>query len=255
MKLPSAILILLGTIAATTAEVPVQRVGQLLEIREVYIPGGAVKPKPRRDNRPPLSVRLLQAKPAADGGRYDFEIQGLDPGTYDLADFLEAPDGTVIPSIPLEITAGLTPGPVRPHRIPAGDLPELGGYRQTMTVIAILWAVGLAAIIFWRRKKSGDADDVTEAAPSLSDRLRPLVARASVGDLSAGDRARLERLVIGHWRERRPDIAALTPAEAMVQLRADPEASPLVLALERWLHAREANTSEADLASLLAPYQ
>ena len=253
MKFRTAIIILLGA-GTAIAEVPTQRVGQPLEILEVYIPGGEVKPKPRRDSSQPLSVRQLEVKPAADGGRYDFEVQGLDPGSYDLADFLIAPDGTVIPPIPLEITAGLPPGLARPHPTTAGELPDLGGYRRTMTVVAVLWAAGLVAILFWRRKLPIADDGAGLAAPTLSERLRPLVSRAAAGDLSADDRAKLERLVIGHWREQRPDIAALAPAEAMVKLRNDPEASPLILALERWLHARESTTDSSEIERLLAPY-
>jgi len=40
----------------------------------------------------------------------------------------------------------------------------------------------------------------------------------------------------------------------MVKLRTDPEAAPLVLALERWLHAPTNTTSTTDIEQLLAPY-
>ena len=242
-------------ITGLMAEVPSQRVGLPLEIREIYIPGGEVKAKPRRDSRPPLSVRVLEVKPAKDGSRYDFEIQGLDPGHYNLADFLEAPAGTSIPEIPLEITATLPPGLATPHPIRQGKLPELGGYQRTMILLGSIWAAGLLAILFWKKRKTADGDEGKAAALTLSERLRPLVDLAAKGNLSSDDRAKLERLVIGHWRERRPDIAALAPAEAMVRLRTDEEASPLILALERWLHSRETTATEADIGKLLAPYQ
>ncbi|MES2659344.1 MAG: hypothetical protein V4689_12060 [Verrucomicrobiota bacterium] len=242
-------------ITGVMAEIPSQRVGLPLEIREIYIPGGEVKAKPRRDSKPPLSVRILEVKPAKDGGRYDFEIQGLDPGHYNLADFLDAPEGTVIPEIPLEITATLPPGLVRPHEIGQGELPELGGYRRMMIILGSLWAAGLVAILFWKKKMTTNGEDGKAAPPTLSERLRPLVDQAAKGNLSSDDRAKLERLVFGHWRERRPEIAALSPAEAMAKLRTDSEASPLILALERWLHSRESTASEADIGKLLAPYK
>ena len=246
---------ILFAISGLMAEIPSQRVGLPLEIREIYIPGGEVKAKPRRDSKPPLSVRILEVKPAKDGSRYDFEIQGLDPGHYNLADFLEAPEETTIPEIALEITATLPPGLVRPHEIGQGKLPELGGYRKMMIILGSLWVAGLVAILFWKKKKTTNGEDGKVAPLALSERLRPLLDQAAMGNLSSEDRAKLERLVFGHWRERRPEIAALSPAEAMAKLRTDSEASPLILALERWLHSRECMASEADIGKLLAPYK
>jgi hypothetical protein len=248
-------IILLLCASVLKAEIPSQRVGLPLEIVEIYIPGEEVKAKPRRDNTPSLSVRIVEVKPAKDGNRYDFEVQGLDPGSYDLADFLDAPEGTTIPPIPLEITAGLPPGIPRPHEISRGTLPELGGYKRTMIVLGAVWLVGLIAIIFWRKGRRNINGDDETLAPTLSERLRPLIVQAANGNLSSDDRAKLERLVIGHWREKRPEIAALSPAEAMVALRNDPAAAPLILALEGWLHARDSKTSDSEIGDLLAPYQ
>jgi hypothetical protein len=249
------IALLLGSASLRGQEaVPTQRVGQPLEIREIYIPGGEVKAKPRRDRKPPLMVRVLEVKPAKDGFRYDFEVQGLDAGSHNLADFLEAPAGTVIPAIPLEITSALPPGLVHPNKNEAGELPKLGGYRTKMMVLGGIWLAGLGAILLWRTKKISTEGANAEIPATLAERLRPLVDSAAKGNLSSDDRAKLERLVIGHWRERLPDIAALSPAEAMVKLRHDPQASPLILALERWLHARTNDTSDRDIEQLLAPY-
>lgn len=253
--LTAAAFLLSGVLhAAEDAAVPTQRIGQPLRITEIYIPGAEVKPKPRRDREPPLMVRILEVKPAKDGSRYDFEVQGLEAGRHNLADYLEAPAGATIPAIPLEITGELPAGLVRPHPNEAGKLPEIGGYRTTMIVLGSLWAVGLAGILVWRKKKPATDADSASTEPSLAERLRPLIGAAAKGELSTDERARLERLVIGHWREKRNDIASLPPAEAMTKLRHDPEAAPLVLALERWLHAPASNTPKSDIEALLAPY-
>jgi len=249
-----AFIALLLAVSPLLAETPTQRVGLPLEIREIYIPGGEVKAKPRRDRQPPLMVRVVEVKPAKDGFRYDFEVQGLEAGTHNLADFLEAPVGTAIPAIPLEITSALPPGLVHPNKNEARGLPKLGGYRTKMMLFVGLWIAGLVAILLWRKKAVNAAGPDADATPPLSERLRPLVGAAAKGDLSSDDRAKLERLVIGHWRERRPDIAAMAPAEAMMKLRSDADASPLVLALERWLHAPSSATSQSDIEKLLAPY-
>jgi len=239
---------------ASDSGIPTQRVGQPLEIRDIYIPGGEVEAKPRRDRKPPLVVRILEIKPAKDGSRYDFEVQGLEPGKHNLADYLEAPEGTIIPAIPLQITSGLPPGVVRPTEIEPGKLPELGGYRTTMIIVGSVWLAGFIAILLWRKKRPGsDAADPDKPA-TLGERLRPLVRQAASGGLTTADRAKLDRLVIGHWREKRPEIAALSPAEAMIRLRHDEEAAPLLHALEKWLHSRDAAPSNAEIEALLAPY-
>lgn len=254
IRLLLGLLLALAPLHAAEESVPTQRVGQPLRIDDIYIPGGEVKAKPRRDRKPPLVVRVMEVRPAKDGGRYFFEVQGLEAGRHNLADYLEAPEGTVIPEIPLEITGELAAGLVRPHATEKGELPVLGGYRTKMITIASLWGAGLIGILLWRKKKSTETGEDFASRPTLAERLRPLVGAASKGELSTEERAKLERLVIGHWREKRSDIAVLPPAEAMVKLRTDPEAAPLVLALERWLHAPTGSTPPNDIEQLLAPY-
>lgn len=251
-------LILLGTLITAFAEIPEARVGQPLTLTDIYIPGGAVEPKPRRDRTPPLVVRLLETKSAQDGYRYDFEITGLDPGKHDLADFLTAVNPANAPEMPeilLEITSGLPEGIVLPAELPPAEIPALGGYKNKMIAAAAVWCAGLIALVVWIRRKKPDAAVSSEHAPTLAERLQPLLERAASGNLDDAGRASLERLVIGRWREKLPEISALPPAEAMVKLRAHPEASPLILQLERWLHAREGNVSTADIEALLVFYR
>ncbi len=247
------LLFLLPLVAFAAEEIPSARVGQPLRLEEIYIPGGQIVPAPRHDREPPLVVRVLDVRPAADGFRYDFEIQGLDPGRYDLADFLDPEDDRVLPSIPLEITTALPEGPPTTYNLPPTPLPKFGGYRTFLVVAGILWLAGLLAFLFIRGKKPA-AVDHEALPPSLADRLQPLVAAASTGDLDAAGRARLDRLVIGYWRERLPEIADLPPSQALVELRRHAEAAPLLLALERWIHSPDP-APPSDLDRLLSPYR
>ena len=160
--------------SAALAEIPMTaRVGQPVLLIDIYIPGGEVKPLPRRDRTPPIVVRLLETKPAQDGFRYDFEITALDPGKHQLADYLSAVDPAVPPELPdilLDVSSGLPPGLVLPHEQPEAELPELGGYRTKMTVAAAAWLAGLIGIIVWKRRKS-DVQSEDPAAPGLAERL------------------------------------------------------------------------------------
>jgi hypothetical protein len=79
------------------------------------------------------------------------------------------------------------------------------------------------------------------------------VTDAVAGRLAPAQLAELERALVSYWR-RRLSLEDLTPVEALSQLRAHPEASPLVTQLETWLH-RPAGERNVDVASLLEPYR
>lgn len=255
---PGILLVLFVATVLGEMNGPSQRVGQPLILTDIYIPGGEAKPAPRRDRQPSLAVRRIDLKPAEDGFRYDFEIQGFDPGRYDLADYLVAVNPTDpprFPKIPLEIQTDLKPGLHLPHEIQPGALPSWGGYRAAMVGIGIFWTAGFAGLLWWLRHQPVAVADVEKKIPTAAERLRPLLREASSGQLDAAGRAQLERLMIGFWRERLPEIGALPPVEAMVRLRSHAEAAPLLLAVEEWLHARRSTVTPQALETLLAPYR
>lgn len=226
-------------------------------VTDLYIPGPPVEVVPRRDNESSLVIRILESKPAADGFRYDLEIYALDPGTHRIADFLRRTN-TQAPVEDLNATfTGTTTHPLNQLPQPAAPdpvLPEkLGGYRTLLISLGILWCLILLVILFYRKKLPKD----TEAAgppPTLQEKLQALVTRAATGELPDADRARLERLILGHWKQKLPHLADLPPSRALVELRHHPEAAPLVLKLEEWLHAPNQQVSPDDLTALLSPY-
>jgi hypothetical protein len=87
----------------------------------------------------------------------------------------------------------------------------------------------------------------------LEERLRPLVDRALRRELDLEGQARLERLLLGHWR-RRLGWEGLPMDEALRRLRGHEEAGALIRALESWLHRPEGVTT-VDVGVLLAPYR
>jgi hypothetical protein len=106
-----------------------------------------------------------------------------------------------------------------------------------------------------RAKRSDDGDEGEAAPLTLADRLRPLVEDARTGELSTERRAELERLLLAHWRERR-DLAGVDAADAVIRLRRDEEAGPLLRQLEEWLHRPGGSGAhEVDVAALLEPYR
>ncbi len=225
---------------------------------EVILDRGDYQPKPM-DDRTPLILRLDQVRPDGKGRfAYSFHCLGFEPGTYRLADYLIHPDGTPAKDLgetPIEVKSILPPdfqGELNPFS--PSPLPKLGGYRNILTLLAILWLCGLPALIWLgRKKKVVQVEEPPAPAPSYAERLRPFVEAAAAGTLSTSGQAELERLLTGYWRERiaLPDQRM---SEALAALKQHPEAGALLRALERWLH-QPGGASNSEIGRLLEPYR
>jgi hypothetical protein len=104
-----------------------------------------------------------------------------------------------------------------------------------------------------RREIAVQPSGAAHREETLEDRLRPLVESALRRELGLEGQARLERLLLGHWR-RRLGWEGLPMDEALSRLRGHEEAGALVRSLEAWLH-RPAGTVAVDVGALLAPYR
>jgi len=263
MKPPFPHLFLLLLIAAvwlgahTSSRGQSTGVGLTGELKDVLLPGSELRVKPDPEGRSPVVVRVTAAYPHGTAGfRYDFSWFAYEAGTHDLAQYLERADGSPrgeLPAVPVEAVAQLPPGPPRPLGDVTAPLPSLGGYRTTLIAGGCAWLAGLIALLWWRRTRVAEAAPAAETEPPLPDRLRSLLDLARTGSLDAEGRARLERLVLGFWRDRL-GLTGLPVPEAVRQLRAHPEAGGLLRKVEEWLHSGQSSAREADMAALLAPY-
>ncbi len=227
------------------------------KLEQLVLPGPELEARPIEDRRSAMVVRVAGAYPHGSAFRYDIIYYGLEPGRYDLKDYLRRKDGSSmegVPSIPVSVQAILPPGQVEPHGLILGPSPWLGGYRLLILVGGLVWFGVLAALaLAGRRKRQAEVEQMAWRA-TLADRLRPLVMAASTGTLDAGRRAELERLLIGYWR-RRLGLEDLPPARVIAALRAHPEAGALLRRLEDWLHRPAGSAGNVDVAALLAPYR
>ena len=227
--------------------------------RDVVLGGTALKVRPA-DTETPLIVRIDSISPHGTDLRYDFEYYGLEPGTYNLLDFLQRADGSELGSLPalqLHIESHLPPGQVKPNPITQGDTPDLGGYRQAVWLLGIGWGLGTLAWWLSRRRTAQAGRALADTPPpTLAERLAPLVERGVRGDLPLEDQARLELILIAIWRKRL-GIQGLPAAEVLMQLKQHTEAGVLLGELERWLHSPAAADKQTgvDPAQLLAPYR
>ncbi|MBT6158122.1 MAG: hypothetical protein HOL01_18885 [Planctomycetaceae bacterium] len=231
-------------------------VGMSDRIEQLVLPGSELEVKPRDDDRIPIVIRITGSFPHGTEHRYDIVYYGLEPGKFDLTDYLKRKDGSStegLPEVVVEIKPVLAPGQIRPNRLQSKSAPFLGGYRILLLVAAIVWVVGLIALLFVGRGNKPAADDADQPPLTLADRLRPSIEDAIAGKLTQSQQAELERLLLAFWRKRL-NLEEMKAAEAIGVLRDHEEAGGLLRQLELWLH-RPDHDDSVNVADLLKPYQ
>jgi hypothetical protein len=249
------------TVPSAQADSPPPRststVGMPAKIEQLVLPGPELEVKPLEDRRAPVVVRITGVYPHGTAFRYDLVYYALEPGNYDLKNFLRRKDGAAlgdVPAIPVRVDPVLPPGQIEPNALALARSPSLGGYRLLLAFGGSLWCAGLAAILLLGRHKKSQAEAQASRPITLADRLRPLVDAALAGTLSEGQHAELERFLIGYWRKRLK-LDHVSPAEAIRLMRQHEEAGALLRNLEEWLHKPGARAEAAEIAALLRPYQ
>jgi hypothetical protein len=231
-------------------------VGMPARIDQLVLPGPELEVRPLDDRRQPVVLRITEVFPHGSALRYDLVYYGLDPGEFDLKDFLRRKDGTAtddLPSIKVTVQPVLPTGQVLPNKLELRRSPRLGGYRTLAIAAGFVWVVGLLAILLAGRRGRSAAGANGRAPASLAERLRPMVEAAMAGRITEAERAELERMLFAFWR-RRLNLDAARPAEAIAALREHADSAPLVRQLEAWLHQPGA-AADVDLAKLLEPYR
>lgn len=233
-------------------------VGMKARIQQIVLPGSELIPRAMDSHTSPVVIRIDAVYPHGDGFRYDLTWSGFERGTHDLSKYLARKDGTStddLPAIPVAVTSVLASDRLIPNAPAANSDTNVGGYRTLMLMGGILWAVGLFLIIVAvLRQVPTDVAVVDNSPRTRLELIRSLLQDAISGsDFSAGDKAKLEGLVVGFWREHK-QIEELSAQAAFSKLQKDSDAGPLLKQLERWLYDRPRPES-ANLADLLAPLQ
>jgi hypothetical protein len=248
------VLALAGPMAAQSRDERTATVGMRARIEQVVLPGSELVVAPTQYDAP-IVLRVLATWPHGEHFRYDLEWHGLVPGEHDLARYLARKDGSStagLPPLPVRVTSVLARGEMDPSEPPPQPVPRLHGYTTLQWFAAASWLLGLLLILFvgrrWRRPHV-----VAAAAPTLADRLRPLVESAAAGRADDAAKAELERLLLAFWRARL-GLREAKAAAAIAAIRAHAEAGVLLRQVEAWLH-QPAPAASVDVAALLAPYR
>ena len=232
----------------------VTTVGMPGRLSDFILPGPQLEPKPI-DRESPVVVRIINTIKHGDGHRYEIEYYCLEPGNYNLADYLQLVDGSEpeLPPINVTVEAKLGEGQVVPNALKPKSTPRVGGYTIALYAGGVLWGLGLLAILFLGRNKKQLAKQAARGA-TLAERLRPLVEEARKGELSGPKQAELERMLLTYWREKL-DLNNADASEAIVELRNHETAGQLLRQLENWLHMPAERRSDVNVAELLEPYK
>ena len=224
-------------------------------ILQIKLPGSELIPKPNSDRHDPVVLRVVRSYAHGSDYRYDLEYIGLDPGSYDLADFLVRKDESKVgdlPEIRVQVNTLLPAGRIEPNTILASDSSFRSYYLPTLVAIGVLWLIGLLFIMFWGWSKTRKVQPAL-VRQSLADRIRPLVEQAEKGELSPQGQAELERLLTNYWR-RKLRLNHLSAHKLRQQLRQHPEAGEMLSQLDRWLY--DPGSSEGvDIGRLLHRYK
>lgn len=242
-----------ASISATNRDFP--SVGMSRRINDLILPGSELTTKPI-DDKSPIVLRIVDSRVHGTAFRYDLVYYGLEPGNYDLVDYLARVDGSDtddLPAIDVQIDSVLPDGQIVPNELDQGERPRIGGYRLAVWIIGSLWLVGLLLLIFWPRTKLEVQKLESETPKSLADRLRPMVESALHGKLSNSEKAELERLLLAYWHDKL-DLGNLPPATAIQRMRQDADAGHLITVLEEWLHSPD-QAADVDVNKLLEPYR
>lgn len=224
-------------------------------LEEINLPGTLLRSKNIETRDQALVVRITDSFATADGFRYNFQYHGLEPGKYDVVEYLERVDGSDMGSLPkvmVEIVPILPPGQIEPNKLIYQSSFFRDYYLPILVAGGAIWLTGLWLILFWGRGKFRRVDP-TRHQVTVAQRIRPLVEKAVNGELSSAERGELERTMVAFW-QRKLRMQSTPPAEMMAKLRSNPESQGLFLQLENWLH-RPDPQGEIDIAALMTPYQ
>ncbi len=220
------------------------------------ITGPKVVAKPIADRDQAVIVRIVETYPHGSDFRYDIEYKGLEPGKFDIANYLQREEGTTepIPPIEVEVFPMLAAEEVLPYNLPHVKSRYLSYYLPLMLVIGAAWLAGLLIILFYglgkKQSPSGEKKQLT-----VADRLRPLIDAAVAGELTSQQQAELERVLSGFW-SKKLRLNHLSADELRQQLRQHEEASRMLNQIDSWLHRPASDPlNTVDVNELLKPYQ
>jgi hypothetical protein len=211
-----------------------------------------------RPYRRGASVNLRIAEEVQQGGSrvYDVRYVVSLPGEFDLMEYLTSADGTPPSDLPPFKVRGET-SLTKDVETRIREIEDVGvhiwhWYYETLAGLGVFWALWLAGLVFIGRPKRPPKPAPPPPEPSLAELIARYLDALARGDLPVEDKARLEILLLKHWRERL-SLRHDRMADSCRQIRGDATLGRAYEAVEGWLHDPSAGTGSAEIVKLVRP--
>lgn len=242
---------------AGNSQVPETTVGMTGRIDDLKVDGSELKAKAVED-KDSVVVRIADVQPHGELKRYSIEYWGMEPGVFDLRDFLVRVDEASTADLPpllVQVKSVTVVENGQLNDLAVTEIPWVGGYRLWVALGAVAWVMVAIGIFTWGRKsKSAAVGEAAVQKPvTWAEKLEPLVRRSQSGEILPEEQASLERLLVAFWRDKLR-LNDLTADAALEQIKEDPEAGVLLSQLELWLHSPNPERN-VDIRPLLEPYR
>jgi hypothetical protein len=192
------------------------------------------------DDKSRAMVRILTAQKSGDGYKYEMEFIGLEPGEYNLIDYLRTENDEPLTFKKHQIEVGTSlavgfDGELLDYQKTSRNL--IPWYKKINYAVMAIWALLLPVIILYGRKKKKADEIVVEEEKSINEKIRGLLS--SMGNSSSKELwQKVESLIFQHWCEKK-NLQGMPMHEAIIKLKEDDEAGPFILKLEKGIHSQE----------------
>jgi hypothetical protein len=204
-----------------------------------------------------VNVRIANVSEQPGARVYDIRYIANRGGTFDLKDYLTSTDGSPLAGLPSFKFHG-DPKLSRELDARIQETEQVavtvgGHYYATLVALGVFWILWLLLLIFWKRPTKAAALAPPPAPPSLSERLRALLAQLQNGTLDAAGKAKLEMLFLRRWRE---EVAApgLSMTAAFEAIDRSDRTGETLRRLQHWIHHPASPVKREEVAAALAPF-
>lgn len=203
----------------------------------VNIPGDRLQALPA-DERSPAVLRVEPVGETAEGYVYEIDFVGLEPGEYDVTQYLRTITGSPPAAEPVRVAVE--------RKLPADFRGEIltqtrrvgfppAWYTPTAVVVCIVWVACLPLMLLVGRKDNAVSCEAVPVVPSIRERLSSLLDE--IGD-DEGKEAwqQLEATLIHYLADAR-HVSAAKAFDRLLALKKDEVAGPAIREFELCLHA------------------
>jgi hypothetical protein len=204
-----------------------------------------------------INLRIAEEVQSGPARVYDVRYVVNQPDKrFDLVDYLASADGSRLDGLPSFPVRGLT-SLTKDIETRIREIEDVGvgiwhWYYESLAGLGGLWVLWLVGLIWIGRPKRAAAPPPPPAEPSLAEQIARYLEALARDDLPVEDRARLEILLLRHWRERLR-LGQQRMAAACRSIERDVRAGRAYAALQAWLHDPATPVGAAEILVLCQP--